>query len=691
MDGSLLRATLAIAFLIAVGGLILRAICGGPTALGWMRFLPMSYGVGAMAFYVEMWGFDALGLQFSPLGLALPWLVLLPLQSWRSRETSSVVLVRRPTSLFGIGIIATVALLHLPPTLLSPLYRSDAVSFWALRAKIFFWERGIPAEIWSPAQTHLTHLDYPLLVPLTSAWVHLCVGGYDDAVVSLLFLTYWIGLMMFFFGAALRSDGGAPRAWWMPLLPLCPIVLLHAGSGYADLPFAFFTAISVSFAAEWLESNGRRQALWAALFAAGACMTKAEGAAFVLVLSAAAGIAVFSGRPRGTDFSSCARSLWPALTLLLALTLPWEIFKAAHGVRNDVFAGAAVAGANFQKNLPRLGELLVEFHGHLFSAEFFGVFWIVALFALLPRARPLHRRAECFLLSTLLLQLLSPLAVYLLSPYDPLYHLNLSLKRVLFPPMATAALWIGRTAARRGGAWTASQGKILVVLCCATWLAMALQGAPRAPQTLGGETVVLNPLFQAVYSAAVAVRARLWPMIVVSLTLAAWTYCAQARGRSGMAPPRRLALARCCLLGGVSVGLAFYAGAMCLWLAFQSVPRLTRLWPMSYEQRRAAVITTEFHKFLGECERRLPAGARVRFEPADTWHNEYAQYALYPRVVVERTPEARLQAEWLLLWQRQASEADRQRYELAADLGNRSSLWHRKFYAEEEASPPSLR
>jgi len=110
-------------------------------------------------------------------------------------------------------------------------------------------------------------------------------------------------------------------------------------------------------------------------------------------------------------------ALWPAILLLA----PWTIARTLHHLSGDVGGGLA--------QLPERLQHLPEIVRALATGLPRPLLWMAMLIGLLlaPRAA---RRRERFLLTAVALQLASYVAVYLVTPFGVIWHIETSWPRI---------------------------------------------------------------------------------------------------------------------------------------------------------------------------------------------------------------------------------------------------------------------
>lgn len=157
--------------------------------------------------------------------------------------------------------------------LLQPLYAWDSWTQWATKAKVWSalhtmapfvsydqWLARVPGYV-------DTAPHYPGTVPLLQAWMALALGRFDDALVNLPWLAFFVALGCGVYGQ-LRTLG-ASRSWSVVvgyLVLSLPLLDTHVAlAGYADLPVSATYALGVLSLVAWERSGNPMQLVYLAL------------------------------------------------------------------------------------------------------------------------------------------------------------------------------------------------------------------------------------------------------------------------------------------------------------------------------------------------------------------------------------------------------------------------------------------
>ncbi len=239
---------------------------------------------------------------------------------------------------FGVAVVSSLISLVLS-FLKDPHGKWDAWLIWNTHARFIF--RG--GEAWRDLFTSgldWTHLDYPLMLPLSvvRAWQY---AGYESLyapmAVSLVFVCATVGLLYASL-AVLRSTGQGLLGGLA--LMGGPFFLILGAYQVADIPLAFFiltTLVVFIIYDRFSEQNGRTLVL-AGLAAGLAAWTKNEGLLFLLVAPAVR----FAVVARARNAASAGKEIPWFLAGAVPVAIVLAIFKIALAPSNDIFAGQSL-------------------------------------------------------------------------------------------------------------------------------------------------------------------------------------------------------------------------------------------------------------------------------------------------------------------------------------------------------------
>ncbi|MFH1093766.1 MAG: hypothetical protein V1739_06410 [Candidatus Omnitrophota bacterium] len=305
MNGYIIAKIVMHFFIVSIIGYISLKIINSAMRLNAKTFA-LLYGLGAALITLEMLIISLLGLKFSLGLILLPWALPLLLVFFKKRKESKNYLniqklyfkiidkVKDSNPLVLLLFIAVIFPFFLKLLLGLPLIGWDAWMHWGFKAKIFYFEKSVPLELYTgncPIMT-LGQREYPLLVSLIETFFYECVGIFDDSLARVIFFCFYLSLLVFFYNL-LKSIYTKLYAgiitFFLATIPFITDCASGYYSGYADLIFMYYNFISVALLWSWSIEKKNWQFYLASAFTGFAFWTKVDGivlviANFILIL-----------------------------------------------------------------------------------------------------------------------------------------------------------------------------------------------------------------------------------------------------------------------------------------------------------------------------------------------------------------------------------------------------------------------
>ena len=183
-----------------------------------------------------------------------------------------------------------------------PVYGYDALSIWALRAKVAYFAKTWPSTLFDSHTS--VHPDYPPLIPSVQTYVFFYLDRFDDIASRTVFAAFFASgaaILWWWMGLLRASSRGVWLLWWCAV----PVLMDQVRIDYADLPLAVYLMIYFGALVSWLRQPQKRGWLWlAALFGGIAFWVKQDawlgiGAGFLAQLFVAWRRPVADGRRSG--------------------------------------------------------------------------------------------------------------------------------------------------------------------------------------------------------------------------------------------------------------------------------------------------------------------------------------------------------------------------------------------------------
>lgn len=417
--------------------------------LGLAAKLSFGFAAGVAALSLQMFVYGLAGLAWSPLGLLLPWLVVVAVAAYRHRAAllRPIVPLRVPkVSALDVPLFLLVlipVLIWLPYERLMPLTAWDAWAIWLLKAKAFYLDGNLGDFLARHREFVNSHPGYPLLVPLYATFLYVLNGGVADNAVKIFSPCSFVALLGVFHHFARRWAGNTAALAFTAMVAATPMVgsLAFEYAGYAGSTLSLYLVAAAGFLYEWYRDGGLLNLAGASVAATAAAWTKNEGQFFLLgvLLLVVAGLSV-RRQP--------LRAWLLAAALPVAVLVPWFLVKQSYGIQAAEF----VPGWNFRLDLflTSLQALLAK----ALDTDLF-ILTFVVLAATVIAAKPLGAPGRFWLLPALVVwQLLGALLAYASGINDVDWWLATSANRILaqiapvalLAPVALVSHWMSQEA-----------------------------------------------------------------------------------------------------------------------------------------------------------------------------------------------------------------------------------------------------
>jgi len=308
---------------------------------------------------------------------------------------------------------------------------------WAVwnRAARFIYRGGADWQrVFSDEFHWLFHADYPLLVPLTNAWVWDVLNFETTRVPVIQSGIYLFGSALLLFSAlfVFRSIGTASLAT-IVLMGLPDFVGIGSNQ-LADTPLALFIAATAILFCLYSKYQQPQILALAGMTSALAAWTKNEG--MIFLVSSLIGLFVISYKNKQAWL--LAAWYFGGIVVPLLIVLFFR-FKLAPSV--DLFDSGLVEIWQRVTDVSRYTLTLKTFAGEFFNFHRWGYnapSFLLYYLVLRQKDNTIGSRGLLAVLVMLVIQLLAYFAIYIITPHDLEWHLAFSLDRILLHIYPTA-------------------------------------------------------------------------------------------------------------------------------------------------------------------------------------------------------------------------------------------------------------
>ena len=438
----------ALILFIAAGASIIRAVDRtGEMTLRGAPLAGVSFmtGLGAVSF--QMFLYSLASIPLNPVLIMIPWIPFIAFVFFRFRQDAP-----RPQKgrwdMAGLALLAVILVQSAYAFIYAlsvPLFGWDAWFIWFLKARVFFLDQGISGEfLGNPGYRH--HGDYPLLMPLATAFVYGAAGAANETIGKLIYPLQLLSLVSVIYYAVSRIAGRRTGLLFGAISTLVPVVMIHAGGvpaklgslyagdfvGYSDLALSIYFMGAAAFLYFYAKEGNRAHLMMASLFLGFSAWTKNEGLTF-----AAFGVILFLVYTALYKRDGLVRDALLLVLPVAAIVIPWSLYKGSLGIGSEYVESLSIA--TVAGNLWKLPVILKTLGKTAFTdiALYNLVWWAYALSTLAN-----WRLSKALVMAHLLLfmQLSTYIFIYIISPAPIDWHLATSADRLLLHLLPLALL-----------------------------------------------------------------------------------------------------------------------------------------------------------------------------------------------------------------------------------------------------------
>ncbi|MBI5562812.1 MAG: hypothetical protein HY894_08190 [Deltaproteobacteria bacterium] len=282
-----------------------------------------------------------------------------------------------------------------------------------------------------------THLDYPLLVPLSVSWIYTAMGGAFETAAKIIYPLQFVSLLVIFNYGAGRLAGRRVALVFTALLSMTPLVMTHAAglpvkvgilysgdfAGYADLALALYFLSAGVFLSLYASEGKEGWFVLCALMLGMGAWTKNEGAPFELTGGLALLTLAALRRVRANTLALGAAGV-------LAFSLPWLLYKTYLGIGSEYGARLNINTAG--ENLYRIGPIVKYLGSYMFGYNgLYSFAWWAFFISTAANVRGLLNKKTGLLCLLIAAQLLVYVLIYVITPSGLDWHVRTSMDRLL--------------------------------------------------------------------------------------------------------------------------------------------------------------------------------------------------------------------------------------------------------------------
>lgn len=320
--------------------------------------------------------------------------------------------------------------------LFKPMFTYDALSIWALKAKIFFKEQTIFTDDFYDSDRLHYHPRYPLLIPLVENWIYNCLGCVNDRLVKIIFPLFYFSLISVFYSTQRRLFSRRHSLIFTALLATIPAFVRSdkggaAFSGYVDIPLAFFYTTGVIYLFFWMKYRKREDIIISAIFSGLSMFTKNEGLGlFAITIFCLCIFVLFNSKEERVKQNTKYLSMYIIIPILIIL--PWLIISTGMPtfLEEENYPGRLTMNIIIG-NFSRTPIILSSFCREFLDIKRWNILWILFGIAVIGSFRLTLKSPIKYILLILLLDFSMFVLVYVITPWDVKALISCSMTRLI--------------------------------------------------------------------------------------------------------------------------------------------------------------------------------------------------------------------------------------------------------------------
>jgi len=411
------------------------------------------FGMGIISLQIFLMG--ACGISYTRVNVLAPWVFIAAINvlmsvrrhsDRKNRDTSHFPVLKKRIGKWDVSLFFLIALqtaYNAFRALMRPIESYDAVAIHALKAKVIYLSGGVGENFFGNISSFFqgAHPDYPLLIPLSQAWVYTFLGNLNDILVKMIFPIFYLSFILVFYAVLKRITKSRLTALLFTfLLATVKQFSDYSTIGYTDLETGIYFAIGLFYLYLWFQEKEARF-LAISLISSVLCLwTKNEGMLLALI-----NVSVFLFYTLANIAKSKNRRILPFLLyagVLACAILAWTGFKESRGLVNENFNLSMVSAGNLKVGLGKVPGILYEYQKQFFGFKKWNIIWILSFLVFLTGFKAAFSKNIKYVTAALFLFSIGYSAVYIFSAVDIKFFLHSTGSRFLLHILPVAVFWM---------------------------------------------------------------------------------------------------------------------------------------------------------------------------------------------------------------------------------------------------------
>lgn len=417
---------LFILIIFLIGRSILKLI--GSQYINSVASLALAWGIGISGITFQMILYSIIGLHWTIFSLLIPWLIVFLFLNYSLGKESTIQRISfsyTPGTIFFILTILMSLLIVTFESLLHPVVSWDAIASWFLGGKAFYIDGFI-----NPSFIRFANNSTPPVFNLLISFSYIMMGGLNDTFSLIIYPIFFLCILLVFYFLIKPFLSSSISIFFVALLALIPNLMRHAGrydGGYADLPLAYFFLSSIYVLFLFIQKKSVRLLILINILLASGALLRSEGIPFFILIQMVVIFYIIRWKEYGKIF------------IILVGLLPiiyWQIFKIYYNLPENPFITGKV-------ELERLPVVIIYVLKEFINISRWNFLWIAFLISVIIFLFKRQKSSWEFILFFVVTgQLIVYIAIYLMTPLNPIKHMEGSFDRLLLHISAIGMLFI---------------------------------------------------------------------------------------------------------------------------------------------------------------------------------------------------------------------------------------------------------
>lgn len=400
----------------------------------------LAFFIGAASGALILFYYDRLGLRYTAGNVAvLPAMsaVILAagvvLKAVRAKWMPPSPAATRPLELIEKILLAGIAVQFLWVLFLAvpmPVSSHDGLANYALKAKIFYLEGGIPEGFYKLGEAAVSHPDYPPLLSLVMTWVYIFTG-FNDLIVSMIMPVFYAAFLALVYALLRRMFSRKYSLLMTFLLATIPQVGDYAALIHSDLILAAVVSCAFGYFALYLRSLDRRFIILSSVLLGISFWVKNEAMVFAFTMALTFSLFMSKEEPRRR--TKALADMLIALAVIAVIAFPWLSLRASENLVNSDLDVSRLTGKRLLENAGYIPVVLDMFQQEIFGPKKWNIFWIGLVAAMVWKRKALMTGERRYMGIFLALSLAGYFAAYMMmtGEYNLYFYANTTISRFM--------------------------------------------------------------------------------------------------------------------------------------------------------------------------------------------------------------------------------------------------------------------